>query len=191
MSHSRFLHLLRLLSHYARPYRCHCCSVCLRFVVRSPRRQLRSRRDICRLKFLYQLPLRRNCRPHSRPCSVRRSTFGQRCCHGLTGLHSYVNEATARNQNLTYASGDSFVLRTDSRSVLSAGGPGRNSVRLKSRRQWNTHVTVIDLRHLPQACGQVKQLPVLTRHSRRLTFLQQHMASYLGVWPELALRGRD
>ncbi|KAH7104331.1 glycoside hydrolase family 16 protein [Auriculariales sp. MPI-PUGE-AT-0066] len=69
------------------------------------------------------------------------------------GRVNYVNEATARSQNLTFASSDSFVLRTDYKTVLTASGAGRNSVRLKSKKLWNSHVTVIDLRHMPQACG--------------------------------------
>ena len=48
------------------------------------------------------------------------------------GRVTYVDQATALADNLTYASGDTFVMRTDFTTTLSASGPGRNSVRIKS-----------------------------------------------------------
>lgn len=54
----------------------------------------------------------------------------------------YVDEATALKQNLTYASGDSFVIRTDYKTVLDPDGPGRNSVRIRSKKTYTTHVAV-------------------------------------------------
>ncbi|EJD42810.1 glycoside hydrolase family 16 protein [Auricularia subglabra TFB-10046 SS5] len=65
----------------------------------------------------------------------------------------YVTQATAQAANLTFASGDTFILRTDSRTTLSASGPGRQSVRLQSKRTYTTHVVVADLRHMPQGCA--------------------------------------
>jgi hypothetical protein len=55
---------------------------------------------------------------------------------------TYVNEATARSQNLTFASDNTFIMRADARTVLSASGPGRNSVRLRSKNVYTTHVAV-------------------------------------------------
>ena len=55
---------------------------------------------------------------------------------------NYVDQATALAQNLTYASGDTLILRADDTTVLSASGPGRNSVRLMSNNVYSTHVTV-------------------------------------------------
>ncbi|KAJ7175187.1 laminarinase [Mycena crocata] len=69
------------------------------------------------------------------------------------GRVNYVNAATAASQNLTFASGNTFVLRADSKTVLSAGGAGRNSVRLQSNKQFTTAVTIFDVRHMPQGCG--------------------------------------
>ena len=57
---------------------------------------------------------------------------------------NYVNEATAQSLNLTYANGDTFILRTDYTTVLSASGPGRNSVRIQSNAQYSTHVAVYE-----------------------------------------------
>ncbi|KAG8709445.1 hypothetical protein FRC09_000665, partial [Ceratobasidium sp. 395] len=47
------------------------------------------------------------------------------------GRVNYVNQATATSQNLTYASGNSFIVRSDYKTKLSASGPGRNSVRIQ------------------------------------------------------------
>merc|ERR1712118_165051 len=33
------------------------------------------------------------------------------------------------------------------------GGPGRKSNRIKSNAQYNTHVAVFDIRHMPQGCA--------------------------------------
>jgi len=67
---------------------------------------------------------------------------------------NYVNAATAAAQNLTYASGDHFVLRADYKTTLGSGGAGRNSVRLKSNRQYGVNtVAVFNIRHMPQGCG--------------------------------------
>ncbi|KZS86937.1 endo-1,3(4)-beta-glucanase-like protein [Sistotremastrum niveocremeum HHB9708] len=69
------------------------------------------------------------------------------------GRVTYVDEATARSDNLSYAIGDSFVIRADYTSVLAASDPGRNSVRLKSKTAYTTHVVAFDIRHIPQGCA--------------------------------------
>ncbi|TFY60536.1 hypothetical protein EVJ58_g5085 [Rhodofomes roseus] len=69
------------------------------------------------------------------------------------GRVEYVTQATAQAENLTYATSDTFVLRADSTTTLSADGPGRKSNRIKSNAQYNTHVTVFDILHMPQGCG--------------------------------------
>ena len=53
-----------------------------------------------------------------------------------------MDQETALAQNLTFYSGDHFVIRADHTARLSAGGPGRNSVRLQSNKKYTTHVTV-------------------------------------------------
>ncbi|KAL5510983.1 hypothetical protein ACEPAG_3702 [Sanghuangporus baumii] len=69
------------------------------------------------------------------------------------GRVNYVNQATALAQNLTFATDSTFVIRGDHNTVLSASGPGRNSVRLQSNKQWTTHVAVFDIVHMPRGCG--------------------------------------
>jgi len=69
------------------------------------------------------------------------------------GRVTYVDQLTSVKQNLTYASFDSFILRTDYKTVLNTTGPGRNSVRIRSKNTYTTHVAVFDVRHMPQGCG--------------------------------------
>ncbi|KAF9035192.1 endo-1,3(4)-beta-glucanase [Panaeolus papilionaceus] len=69
------------------------------------------------------------------------------------GRVNYVDQNTSRNQNLTYASGNTFILRADYRNTLNPSGPGRNSVRIRSKKTYTTHVAVFDIRHMPQGCG--------------------------------------
>jgi flagellar assembly factor FliW len=55
---------------------------------------------------------------------------------------NYVNSATSSSQNLTFATSDTFILRTDYKTVLDPNGPGRNSVRIRSKKTYTTHVAV-------------------------------------------------
>ncbi|TCD62347.1 hypothetical protein EIP91_007045 [Steccherinum ochraceum] len=69
------------------------------------------------------------------------------------GRVNYVDQATAIAQNLTYASGNTLILRADSKATLDPSGPGRNSVRIRSQKTYTTHVTVFDIAHMPEGCG--------------------------------------
>ncbi|KAG6809636.1 hypothetical protein H0H92_015450 [Tricholoma furcatifolium] len=69
------------------------------------------------------------------------------------GRVNYVDAATAASENLTFSSGNTFILRADYTQVLSASGPGRDSVRLQSNEQYTTSVTIFNVRHMPQGCG--------------------------------------
>jgi len=69
------------------------------------------------------------------------------------GRVNYVNQQTAQAQNLTFASSDTFILRADHTTTLSASGAGRNSVRIQSVKTYSTHVLVADMRHMPQGCS--------------------------------------
>ncbi|TFK39334.1 putative laminarinase [Crucibulum laeve] len=69
------------------------------------------------------------------------------------GRVNYVDQNTARSQNLTFASDSSFILRTDFKTVLNPSGAGRNSVRIRSKKTYSTHVAVFNIRHMPQGCG--------------------------------------
>ncbi|KAJ7509605.1 glycoside hydrolase family 16 protein [Mycena galericulata] len=70
------------------------------------------------------------------------------------GRVNYVDEATAQSLNLTYATGDTFILRADSTTVIAdSSATGRNSVRIRSNNAYTTHVAVFDIAHMPQGCG--------------------------------------
>lgn len=58
------------------------------------------------------------------------------------GRVTYVDQATALANNLTFASSDSFVMRCDDTTVLAASDPGRKSVRIRSLKTYTTHVIV-------------------------------------------------
>ena len=53
-----------------------------------------------------------------------------------------MDQATALSKNLTYASGDTLILRADHTTTLTPSGPGRASVRIKSVKTYTTHVSV-------------------------------------------------
>jgi len=55
---------------------------------------------------------------------------------------NYVDSGTAARENLTYSSGDHFVVRADFKETLSDSGPGRDSVRLESNKKYTTSVVV-------------------------------------------------
>ncbi|KZT63997.1 glycoside hydrolase family 16 protein [Daedalea quercina L-15889] len=69
------------------------------------------------------------------------------------GRVDYVNQSTALANNLTFTSDDTFIMRADYTSNLTASGLGRMSNRIKSYAQYRTHVAVFDIRHMPQGCG--------------------------------------
>ncbi|KAH9913698.1 endo-beta-glucanase [Epithele typhae] len=69
------------------------------------------------------------------------------------GRVTYVSQADALAKNLTYARGSTLIIRTDDTTVLSADGPGRDSVRLRSNKMYTTHVSIWNIHHMPQGCG--------------------------------------
>ncbi|KAJ3541597.1 hypothetical protein NMY22_g3829 [Coprinellus aureogranulatus] len=70
------------------------------------------------------------------------------------GRVNYVDRETADSLNLTSVTDSgTFVLRADSTSVLDPSGPGRNSVRLKSKMEYRNHVAVFDVNHVPSGCA--------------------------------------
>ncbi|EIW77513.1 glycoside hydrolase family 16 protein [Coniophora puteana RWD-64-598 SS2] len=70
-----------------------------------------------------------------------------------TGRVVYLDQATAKTDNLSYTKGNSFVIAADSTTTLSASGPGRNSIRIKSNKTYKTHVVIFDVAHMPEGCG--------------------------------------
>ncbi|KAL1755379.1 glycoside hydrolase family 16 protein [Schizophyllum commune] len=69
------------------------------------------------------------------------------------GRVNYVDMYTAQGRNLTYTTGDTFILRGDSWSYLRPNGPGRDSVRIQSKKTYTDHISVFNVRHMPQGCG--------------------------------------
>jgi hypothetical protein len=58
------------------------------------------------------------------------------------GRVNYVDRTTAVKDNLTYASWDTFIVRADYKKKLDPEGPGRDSVRIRSKKVWKYGVTV-------------------------------------------------
>ncbi|KAF8325784.1 endo-1,3(4)-beta-glucanase-like protein [Cantharellus anzutake] len=69
------------------------------------------------------------------------------------GRVQYVDEATAKSNNLSWASATKFRIRADWRAKLSPNGPGRKSVRLQSRKEWGVSTIVADITHMPRGCA--------------------------------------
>ncbi|KAK2461180.1 hypothetical protein APHAL10511_006707 [Amanita phalloides] len=69
------------------------------------------------------------------------------------GRVNYVDSETAAREKLTYVSGGHFIMRADSTKRLNPNGPGRDSVRLQSRKQYTTSVMVFNIYHMPVGCG--------------------------------------
>ena len=68
------------------------------------------------------------------------------------GYVNYVNEADARSQGLISVNDKGQVLmKPDTTSV--ATGPGRNSVRIQSKKRFNSGLFIFDLEHVPTGCG--------------------------------------
>ncbi|KAF9221541.1 glycoside hydrolase family 16 protein [Gyrodon lividus] len=69
------------------------------------------------------------------------------------GRVTYVDKQTAQQLNLSYATGDTFVLRADYTTYLKSSDPGRKSVRIVSNNKYTTFTAVFDMRHMPEGCG--------------------------------------
>ncbi|KAG8994753.1 hypothetical protein FRB94_012586 [Tulasnella sp. JGI-2019a] len=70
------------------------------------------------------------------------------------GAVNYTDQAFAIQQNLTFTSHDTLILRADSTHTTNyPTGPGRNSVRIRSNKLYSNTVTIMNLRHMPVGCG--------------------------------------
>ncbi|CAE6457258.1 putative glycosidase C21B10,07 OS=Schizosaccharomyces pombe (strain 972 / ATCC 24843) GN=SPBC21B10.07 PE=3 SV=1 [Rhizoctonia solani AG-1 IB] len=69
------------------------------------------------------------------------------------GRVNYVDMQTAMAKNLTEVKNGNLILRADSTTVLDPNGPGRDSIRMQSKKQWTTGVSVFNLNHMPEGCG--------------------------------------
>ncbi|EPS29445.1 putative beta-1,3-1,6- / beta-1,3-1,4-glucan hydrolase [Penicillium oxalicum 114-2] len=67
------------------------------------------------------------------------------------GFVVYANRQVAQDQNLTYASETSAILRVD--SLTPHAVEGRRSVRIESIATYNTGLFVFDILHTPYGCG--------------------------------------
>lgn len=56
---------------------------------------------------------------------------------------NYVDAATAAQDNLTFASSTNFIARADFTTTLNPDGPGRNSVRLQSNKQYGIGTVLV------------------------------------------------
>ncbi|VDC06068.1 unnamed protein product [Peniophora sp. CBMAI 1063] len=69
------------------------------------------------------------------------------------GYVNYVNSAAAQSEGLVSVSGTSFKMGVDYQKVPSASASGRDSVRLQSIKQWEYHVSIYNVAHMPTGCG--------------------------------------
>ncbi|KZP10214.1 glycoside hydrolase family 16 protein [Athelia psychrophila] len=69
------------------------------------------------------------------------------------GFVTYVSESDAQSAGLVSSTSSSFRMGADHTSVLSASGAGRKSVRIQSNDEYNTHVAVFNVNHMPEGCG--------------------------------------
>lgn len=66
------------------------------------------------------------------------------------GFVTYVDQQTAQERNLTYASSSSATIRVDTTSNATSG---RDSIRLVSKNAYNGGLFVFDVAHVPYGCG--------------------------------------
>lgn len=66
-------------------------------------------------------------------------------------LDRYVDQSAAQGLNLTHATDESIVLKVDTSNTFAASG--RQSVRIESKRQYDTGLFIFDILHTPYACG--------------------------------------
>ncbi|KAG1788675.1 2 beta-glucan [Suillus plorans] len=69
------------------------------------------------------------------------------------GRVTYVNESTAKADKLVSVANNKLTLRADYTTKLSSSDPGRKSFRIMSNSQYETHVAIFDIAHMPQGCG--------------------------------------
>lgn len=66
-------------------------------------------------------------------------------------MDRYVDQTTAEGLNLTYATEESVVVKVDTSNQKATSG--RKSVRIESKRQYDTGLFIFDILHTPYACG--------------------------------------
>ncbi|KAG8874589.1 hypothetical protein FRB98_008348 [Tulasnella sp. 332] len=69
------------------------------------------------------------------------------------GRVNYVDQQTAVSKNLSYTTSNTIILRADSVATLNSTGPGRDSVRIQSKKAYGLGVTIANVRAMPIGCG--------------------------------------
>jgi hypothetical protein len=70
------------------------------------------------------------------------------------GFVNYLNEADAKREGLYTVSGDDVLFGVDSTQTLDPiKGPGRKSVRLEGRKNYNKGLFILDVKRMPGVCG--------------------------------------
>ncbi|KAL5507244.1 hypothetical protein ACEPAH_6700 [Sanghuangporus vaninii] len=70
------------------------------------------------------------------------------------GRVNYVDQDTAKANNLSYATDTTFVMRPDSTKKLDSSTPrGRDSIRITSHNTYTDSVVVLDVAHMPYGCA--------------------------------------
>ncbi|ETW80501.1 glycoside hydrolase family 16 protein [Heterobasidion irregulare TC 32-1] len=69
------------------------------------------------------------------------------------GRVNYVDQRTALQKNLSYATDAKFVMRADSWTRVGGGPRGRDSVRITSRGAYGDSLVVLDVAHMPAGCA--------------------------------------
>jgi len=67
------------------------------------------------------------------------------------GYVNFLNENDAKSKGLISANGNKVIIASDSTHV--ASGRGRDSIRLVSKKTWNSGLFVMDLINMPTGCG--------------------------------------
>lgn len=69
------------------------------------------------------------------------------------GFVHYVDRESSAQQNLTFASSDSAVIRVMVDDPGAAAHTGRKSVRIHSKKQYDDGLFIFDVLHTPYGCG--------------------------------------
>ncbi|GJE94439.1 glycoside hydrolase family 16 protein [Phanerochaete sordida] len=69
------------------------------------------------------------------------------------GCVNYVDQDTAKRNNLTQATDSKFFMRADTSKQVGPNDRGRDSVRISSWAAYEDSVIVLDVQHMPEGCG--------------------------------------
>ncbi|KAH7919358.1 hypothetical protein BV22DRAFT_1133889 [Leucogyrophana mollusca] len=69
------------------------------------------------------------------------------------GRVNYVDQATALQKNLTFASDTKFLMRADDQTVVSPAARGRDSIRILSNEAYSEGIYILDVSHMPEGCS--------------------------------------